>query len=106
MEGFLELRFPGWRRRLLTRSLAIVPAAVVAAFYGPTGIGQLILLSQAILSMQLSFAVFPLVAFTSNQSKMGRFANGWLLRVSSYGAAMVIAGLNIWLLLQILWGHS
>ena len=86
--------------------LAIVPAALVAAFYGPSGIGKLILLSQAILSMQLSFAVFPLVAFTSSKDRMGKFANGSLLRFASYTAAISIAGLNVWLLVEIFQGRG
>ena len=101
MEGFLNITLPGWLRRLITRLIAIVPAVIVTALYGTHGTGRLLLLSQAILSMQLSFAVFPLVAFTSNKVKMGAFVNGALLRTLSYAVAVVIAGLNLWLLIEI-----
>ena len=71
MEGFLEIRLPGWLRRLITRLLAIIPAVIVTALYGSSGTAKLLVLSQVILSMQLSFAVFPLVAFTSDRKRMG-----------------------------------
>ena len=69
MEGFLEIRLRPWMRRLLTRLVAIVPAVIVAAMFGEKGVGELLVLSQVILSMQLSFAVIPLVMFTSDQKK-------------------------------------
>ena len=100
MEGFLNIRLRPWMRRLITRSIAIVPAAVVAIMYGESGTAKLLILSQVILSMQLSFAVFPLVAFTSDKVKMGEFANPQWLRALAYLVAVVIAGLNLWLLLQ------
>jgi manganese transport protein len=106
MEGFLNLTLPGWLRRLITRLIAIVPAVIVTALYGTQGTGRLLLLSQAILSMQLSFAVFPLVAFTSNKMKMGTVVNGALLRTVSYAVALIIAGLNLWLLFEISRGKS
>ncbi len=106
MEGFLNITLPGWLRRLITRLIAIVPAVVVTAIYGTTGTGKLLLLSRAVLSMQLSFAVFPLVAFTSDRLKMGQFVNGPLLRIASYGVAVIIARLNLWLLIDIFRGRS
>ena len=106
MEGFLNITLPGWLRRLITRLIAIVPAVVVTAIYGTTGTGKLLLLSRAVLSMQLSFAVFPLVAFTSDRLKMGQFVNGPLLRIASYGVAVIIAGLNLWILIDIFRGRS
>lgn len=106
MEGFLQLRLPGWQRRLMTRLLAIVPAVIVTALWGRSGTSQLLLLSQVILSMQLSFAVFPLVAFTSNPIKMGEFVNRSWLRVIGWSAAILIAVLNIWLLIQTFRGMS
>lgn len=106
MEGFLNITLPGWLRRLITRLIAIVPAVIVTALYGTTGTGKLLLLSQAILSMQLSFAVFPLVAFTSNKLKMGQFVNGPILRLASYCVAFIIAGLNLWLLIEIFRGKT
>ncbi len=106
MEGFLNITLPGWLRRLITRLIAIVPAVIVTAIYGTRGTGKLLLLSQAVLSMQLSFAVFPLVAFTSDKLKMGQFVNGPALRFASYSVAVIIAGLNLWLLIEILRGKS
>jgi manganese transport protein len=102
MEGFLDLRLRPWLRRLITRALAIVPAAIVASMYGAHGAAKLLILSQVILSMQLSFAVFPLVQFTSERAKMGEFVNGPLLKWTAWGTAYLIAGLNVWLLTQIL----
>ena len=106
MEGFLDLKLPGWLRRLITRSIAIVPAIVITAIYGSRGTGRLLLASQAILSMQLSFAVFPLVSFTSNRKLMGRFTNGALMRYVSYAVAIGIAVLNVWLLVEIARGRT
>ncbi|HEY4009915.1 MAG TPA: Nramp family divalent metal transporter [Acidobacteriaceae bacterium] len=100
MEGFLHLRFRPWLRRLITRSLAIIPTVFVTIFYGERGTSNLLILSQVILSMQLSFAVFPLVQFTSDRSKMGEFANSRTLKISSYAVAFLIAALNVWLLFQ------
>jgi manganese transport protein len=104
MEGFLNIRLRPWLRRLITRGIAIVPAAIVAIMYGETGTAKLLILSQVVLSMQLSFAVFPLVAFTSDKLKMGELVNPTWLKVLSYGVAFIIGGLNIWLLLQIFRG--
>ena len=100
MEGFLDLRIRPWLRRLITRAIAIVPAAIVAVLYGASGTARLLVLSQVILSLQLSFAVFPLVRFTSDRAKMGEFTNSLPLRVAAYTVAGVIASLNVWLLLQ------
>ncbi|HVW77098.1 MAG TPA: Nramp family divalent metal transporter [Alloacidobacterium sp.] len=100
MEGFLEIRLPGWLRRLITRSIAIIPTIIVAAIYGSRGTADLLILSQVILSMQLSFAVFPLVAFTNDRKQMGEFANRRWLTVLSYLVAVLIAALNGWLLLK------
>lgn len=100
MEGFLDIRLRPWVRRLITRLIAIVPAAIVAFLFGESGTARLLVLSQVILSMQLSFAVIPLVRFTSDRSKMGPFVNGRLLTVTAWVVAAFIAGLNAWLLLQ------
>ncbi|MEO8578343.1 MAG: Nramp family divalent metal transporter [Gemmatimonadales bacterium] len=104
MEGFLNIRLRPWVRRLITRAIAIVPAAIVAIMYGERGTARLLILSQVILSMQLSFAVFPLVRFTSDKVKMGEFVNSAWLKALAYLVAVVIAGLNIWLLLQFFTG--
>jgi manganese transport protein len=99
MEGFLNLRIRPWVRRLITRMVAVVPAAIVAIVYGESGTAKLLVLSQVILSMQLSFAVFPLVRFTSDRTKMGEFVNPRWLAALAYLIAFLIAGLNVWLLL-------
>lgn len=100
MEGFLDLRLRPWVRRLITRLLAVVPAAIIAAMYGERGVGALLIFSQVVLSLQLSFAVFPLVMFTSDKHKMGRFVNSKLLIGLAWGVALIIGSLNAWLLIQ------
>jgi manganese transport protein len=100
MEGFLNIRLKPWLRRLITRLIAIVPAVIVTALYGEKGTGQLLILSQVVLSLQLSFAVIPLVRFTSDKLKMGRFANPRWLSALSWAVALTIASLNIYLLVQ------
>ncbi|MDP9158708.1 MAG: Nramp family divalent metal transporter [Acidobacteriota bacterium] len=102
MEGFLNIRLRPWLRRLITRSVAIVPAILVTAFWGERGTGDLLVLSQVILSMQLSFAVFPLVMFTSDKRKMGEFVNAPWLKILAWTTAIFIAALNVWLLVQML----
>jgi manganese transport protein len=104
MEGFLDLRLRPWVRRLLTRLVAIVPAALVAGFYGQRGVGQLLILSQVILSLQLGFAVVPLVMFTSERAKMGRFVNNRALKLVAWFIAGVIIILNAYLLVKVLAG--
>ena len=101
MEGFLNLRLKPWLRRLITRLMAIVPAIIVTAWYGSRGTANLLILSQVILSMQLSFAVFPLVSFTSNTQKMGEFVNARWIQALAWTTAIFIAALNAWLLVQI-----
>lgn len=100
MEGFLNIRMRPWLRRLITRAIAIVPAAITAILYGESGTARLLILSQVILSLQLSFAVFPLVMFTSDKQKMGAFVNPDWLKGMAYLVATVIATLNLWLLVQ------
>jgi len=101
MEGFLDIHLPNWLRRLITRLVAIVPTVIVTALYGTSGTGRLLVFSQVILSMQLSFAVFPLVRFTSDPKMMGPFVNRPWVRVLSWMVALLIAGLNAWLLVQV-----
>ncbi|MEI7768604.1 MAG: Nramp family divalent metal transporter [Chloroflexales bacterium] len=100
MEGFLHLRIPGWMRRLVTRLIAIIPAVIVTAIYGARGTGALLVLSQVILSLQLSFAVVPLVMFTGDKAKMGRFVNPPWLSASAWAVTAIIVGLNGYLLAQ------
>ncbi|MGI8556180.1 MAG: Nramp family divalent metal transporter [Pyrinomonadaceae bacterium] len=98
MEGFLNIRLRPWLRRLITRLIAIIPAVAVTAIYGASGTAQLLILSQVILSMQLSFAVFPLVRFTGDKAKMGEFVNPLWCKILAWTVAVVIAALNVWLL--------
>ena len=104
MEGFLDIRLPAWLRRLITRLIAIVPAVIVTAMYGEKGTGALLILSQVILSIQLSFAVVPLVYFTGQKTKMGAFANGPLLAAAAWAMTVAIIGLNTWLLIGVFRG--
>ncbi len=98
MEGFVNLRLRPWLRRLITRLVAIVPAVIVVLLYGERGTGSLLILSQVILSLQLPFAVVPLVMFTNDPAKMGRFANPEWLRLVAWFTTAVIIVLNVWLL--------
>ncbi len=100
MEGFLHLRLPSWLRRLATRMLAIVPAVITIILFGEESTGSLLVFSQVVLSLQLSFAVFPLVMFTSKRRLMGEFVNPLWLKILAWTVAFTIAGLNIWLLIQ------
>jgi manganese transport protein len=100
MEGFINLRLRPWLRRLITRLIAIIPAVIVVSLYGERGSGQLLILSQVILSLQLSFAVFPLVMFTSDKHKMGSFASPFWVQAMAWPVAIVIAVLNAYLLWQ------
>jgi manganese transport protein len=100
MEGFLDIRLPGWARRLITRAIAIVPAAIVTIWYGEKGTAQLLILSQVILSLQLPFAIVPLVMFTADRKKMGELiAPRWVTALAVITAAVIIA-LNIKLLVD------
>ena len=85
---------------MITRAIAIIPAVIVTAVSGERGTAKLLILSQVILSMQLSFAVFPLVMFTSDKLKMGEFVNPRWMKILAWTVAIVIAVLNVWLLWQ------
>ena len=95
MEGFLNIRLRPWLRRLITRLIAIVPAVLTAAFFGTNGTARLLLLSQVILSMQLAFAVIPLVLFTSDRRKMGQFVSPRWLQALAWVTAAIIVILNV-----------
>ena len=104
MEGFLDIRLPGWARRLITRSIAIVPAALVTIWYGEKGTAQLLIFSQVVLSLQLPFAVVPLVMMTADKQKMGALvAPRWVTAIAGIIAAAIIA-LNVKLLADQIWG--
>ena len=100
MEGFLNIRLRPWLRRLITRLIAIIPALITVAIYGERGTGQLLILSQVVLSLQLPFAVFPLVMFTGDRRKMGELVAPMWMRALAWPVAVVIAALNAWLLWQ------
>ncbi|MGB2932251.1 MAG: divalent metal cation transporter, partial [Methyloceanibacter sp.] len=99
MEGFLDIRLPPYLRRLVTRGIAIVPAAIVTIWYGEAGTAQLLILSQVVLSLQLPFAVVPLVMFTADKGKMGALVSPrWVT-----GLAVLIAITVILLNMKLLW---
>ncbi len=98
MEGFLNIRLKPWLRRLITRLIAVIPALIITIIYGEKGTGELLVLSQVILSLQLSFAVVPLLMFTSDKVKMGIFANTTTLKTVAWVVATIIILLNAYLL--------
>jgi manganese transport protein len=100
MEGFLNLRLRPWLRRLITRLIAIVPAVIVIAIKGEEGSGPLLVLSQVVLSLQLPFAIFPLVQFTSSETLMGPFAIKFWVKALAWPVCLIIAALNVYLLYQ------
>lgn len=104
MEGFLNLRMRPWLRRMITRLIAVVPAVLVIAIKGDGAVSDLLILSQVILSLQLSFAVIPLVRFTSDRKKMGEFVTPLWLSILSWFVAILIAALNVYLLCQTVFG--
>src|SRR5215203_3316493 len=104
MEGFLDLRLPPWLRRLVTRLVAIVPAVLVTVYYGESGTAKLLILSQVVLSLQLPFAILPLIMITSSRPKMGALvAPVWLTALAGVIAAIVI-GLNAKVIVDFVWG--
>lgn len=105
MEGFLNIKLKPWLRRLITRLIAVVPAFFVALWYGEKGTADLLVLSQVILSMQLSFAVIPLVMFTNNKEKMGEFVNKPVLKILAWGISLIIIIFNLYLLYQTFTNH-
>ncbi|MNH95454.1 Divalent metal cation transporter MntH [compost metagenome] len=100
MEGFINIRLKPWLRRLITRLIAIIPAVIVTAMYGESGVQDLLIFSQVILSLQLPFAVVPLVKFTGSKTKMGEFANKTWINILAWFVTGIIITLNIYLLVQ------
>jgi manganese transport protein len=96
MEGFMHWRLKPWLRRLITRSLAIIPAVVVIGVRGQGSVNDLLTLSQVVLALQLPFAMFPLLHFTSSRKRMGRWKNGWVLLIAGWGSAVLITAMDIW----------
>jgi len=96
MEGFMHWRLKPWLRRLITRSLAIIPAVLIIGARGDGSVKDLLTLSQVVLALQLPFAMFPLLHFTSSHKRMGVWRSGWLLLVAGWGSAILITAMDIW----------
>src|SRR5205823_2072835 len=108
MEGFLNIRVQPWLRRLVTRSIAIVPAIIVIWLMGNEGTFRLLVLSQVVLNLQLPFAIIPLLHFTNDTKRMGSFASARLLRLGGWVTAAIVVSLNLWLAIQTMteWANS
>nr|WP_218179707.1 Nramp family divalent metal transporter [Pseudomonas gingeri] len=104
MEGYLNLKIPCWQRRLITRGLALIPAFAGVWLMGEDAVGKLLVLSQVVLSLQLPFALYPLIRMTSDERLMGPFVNRWYTKVLAWGLFMVISAANAWLIVQVFSG--
>jgi len=96
MEGFMRWRIQPWVRRLITRGLAILPAVFVIGLRGESSVTDLLVLSQVVLALQLPFAMFPLLQFTSSRRRMGAWKNGWFLLIAGWGSAILICAIDIY----------
>jgi manganese transport protein len=96
MEGFMHWRIKPWVRRLITRTLAIVPAVLIIGLRGNSSVTDLLTLSQVVLALQLPFAMFPLLQFTSSRKRMGTWKNRWFLLIAGWGSAMLITAMDIY----------
>ena len=96
MEGFMHWRLKPWLRRLITRTLAIIPAVLVIGIRGDSSVNDLLTLSQVVLALQLPFAMFPLLHFTSSRARMGKWKNGWFLMIAGWGSALLITAMDVW----------
>jgi len=96
MEGFMHWRMAPWLRRMITRTLAIIPAVAIIGIRGNSSVNDLLTLSQVVLALQLPFAMFPLLHFTSSRKRMGVWKNGWFLLAAGWGSALLIAAMDIW----------
>jgi manganese transport protein len=96
MEGFMHWRIKPWLRRLITRSLAIIPAVLIIGLRGDSSVTDLLILSQVVLALQLPFAMFPLLHFTSSRKRMGKWRNGWFLLITGWGSALLITAMDIY----------
>jgi manganese transport protein len=96
MEGFMHWRLKPWLRRLITRTLAIIPAVLVIGIRGDSSVNDLLTLSQVVLALQLPLAMFPLLHFTSSRRRMGAWKNGWFLMIAGWGSAFLITAMDIW----------
>src|SRR5208283_2370197 len=96
MEGFMRWRIRPWLRRMITRTLAIIPAVLIIGLRGDSSVTDLVNLSQVVLALQLPFAMFPLLHFTSSRKRMGAWKNGWFLLLAGWGSALLITAMDIW----------
>ena len=96
MEGFMNWRLKPWVRRLITRSMAILPAVLIIGLRGDSSVTDLLTLSQVVLALQLPFAMFPLLQFTSSRKRMGRWTNGWFLMIAGWGSALLITAMDLY----------
>ena len=96
MEGFMHWRIQPWLRRLITRTLAIIPAVLVIGIRGDSSVNDLLTLSQVVLALQLPFAMFPLLHFTGSRKRMGTWKNGWVLIIAGWGSALLITAMDLW----------
>ncbi len=96
MEGFMHWRIQPWLRRLITRTLAIIPAIVIIGIRGNSSVTDLLILSQVVLALQLPFAMFPLLHFTSSRKRMGKWRNGWFLMLTGWGSALLITAMDLY----------
>lgn len=101
LEGFMQWKIPCWQRRVITRVLALIPALAGVLWLGEAGVGTLLVVSQVVLSLQLPFAIWPLIRFTSSQRYMGVFRNGWLTQGVAWGLFALITAANLWLILTL-----
>jgi manganese transport protein len=96
MEGFMHWRIKPWVRRLITRTLAILPAVFIIGLRGDSSVTDLLILSQVVLALQLPFAMFPLLQFTSSRKRMGNWRNGWFLLLAGWGSAILITAMDVY----------
>jgi manganese transport protein len=100
MEGFLKLKIPCWQRRFITRALALIPALIGVQMLGNGAVGQLLVASQVVLSLQLPFALYPLIRMTNDRALMGEFANKLPTRILAWSLFIAISAANLWLVVQ------
>jgi manganese transport protein len=96
MEGFMHWRIRPWLRRIITRTLAIIPAVLIIGLRGDSSVTDLVNLSQVVLALQLPLAMFPLLHFTSSRKRMGAWKNGWFLLIAGWGSALLITAMDVW----------
>jgi len=96
MEGFMHWRIRPWLRRIITRTMAIIPAVLIIGLRGDSSVTDLVNLSQVVLALQLPLAMFPLLHFTSSRKRMGAWKIGWFLLIAGWGSAILITAMDVW----------